>query len=59
MDAGAYAERLAAEAEFWGRDAERRAREVPPDWEHQRQLRDNAFVLAPRSTPCWRTCVPG
>jgi 2-polyprenyl-3-methyl-5-hydroxy-6-metoxy-1,4-benzoquinol methylase len=45
MDAGAYAERLAAEAEFWGRDAERRAREVPPDWEHQRQLRDNAFVL--------------
>lgn len=44
-DAPTYGDRLATEAEFWGREAERRAREVPPDWHHQRHLRHNAFVL--------------
>ena len=58
-DEAAYVERLAAEAEFWGRDAEHRAREVPPNWHHQRHLRHNAFGLGPE-IDARLTCVhPG
>lgn len=36
-----YEQKLAAEAELWGRDAEAKAQEVPPDWRYHRHLRHN------------------
>lgn len=36
-----YEQKLAAEAELWGRDAAEKAQEVPPDWRYHRHLRHN------------------
>jgi 2-polyprenyl-3-methyl-5-hydroxy-6-metoxy-1,4-benzoquinol methylase len=38
-----YEQQLAQEAELWGRDAERSAQTVPPDWRYHRHLRHNAI----------------
>jgi 2-polyprenyl-3-methyl-5-hydroxy-6-metoxy-1,4-benzoquinol methylase len=46
MSEPTYEQKLAAEAELWGRDAEHRAQEVPPDWNHHRHLRHNSIYHA-------------
>jgi 2-polyprenyl-3-methyl-5-hydroxy-6-metoxy-1,4-benzoquinol methylase len=38
-----YEQKLAAEAELWGRDAHDKAQEVPPDWRSHRNLRHNVI----------------
>ena len=38
-----YEDKLAQEAELWGKDAERSAQSVPPDWKYHRSLRHNAI----------------
>lgn len=41
-----YRQKLAAEAELWGAESERQARDVPPDWRYHRSLRHNAVIHA-------------
>lgn len=38
-----YEQKLAAEADLWGRDALEKAQEVPPDWRFHRSLRHNVI----------------
>lgn len=38
-----YEQKLAAEAELWGRDAVEKAQAVPPDWRYHRHLRHNVI----------------
>lgn len=43
MSEPTYEQKLAAEAELWGRDAQAKAQEVPPDWRYHRHLRHNVI----------------
>lgn len=39
-----YEQKLAAEAELWGAEAEKQAQSVPPDWRYHRRLRHNRIM---------------
>jgi 2-polyprenyl-3-methyl-5-hydroxy-6-metoxy-1,4-benzoquinol methylase len=43
-DSSLYEKYLAQEAELWGSESERSAREMPPDWRYHRQHRQNIIM---------------
>ncbi len=44
MDEQTYAEKLSAEAELWGSEAEKMAEAIPPEWRYHRHLRHNVIL---------------
>jgi hypothetical protein len=41
-----YEQKLAAEAELWGAEAEKQAQSIPPDWRYHRRLCHNLVMHA-------------
>ncbi len=54
-----YQHKLAAEAELWGTESERMARELPPDWRYHRHLRHNVIMHAADIDDLLRQVRPG
>lgn len=54
-----YRQKLAAEAELWGAESERMARDVPPDWRAHRRLRHNAVLHGVNIEAFLSQIVPG
>ncbi len=43
-DTGNYEQKLAAEAELWGRESAQQAQTTPPDWQYHQHLRHNVIM---------------
>jgi len=54
-----YQHKLAAEAELWGTESARVARETPPDWRYHRHLRHNVIIHAANIDTLLRQVHPG